>query len=203
MHKRSGERMPCATGAVCASLAVRAQWTPTRQGYLLFLAESKAVYDALEQAVLSEQHPECESFAARARPTVGTELSCMRAAPPAALRCPSRQGTGSLAMRFATHSPAWLSKRATWVCLSLRRACAWLGVPPAADAKLRNTGLERAAALAKDLALFEKEYGMTVPQVQVRRGQPAARRCMMRRARSLASFLVSSMHSARGMAAQR
>lgn len=37
-----------------------------------------------------------------------------------------------------------------------------------ADAKLRNTGLERGAALARDIALFEKEYGMTLPEVKVR-----------------------------------
>jgi hypothetical protein len=38
----------------------RAQWVPTREGYLRFLAESKAVYDALEAAVQDEAHPECE-----------------------------------------------------------------------------------------------------------------------------------------------
>lgn len=35
-------------------------WAPTREGYVRFLAESKAVYDALEQAVVTQGHPECE-----------------------------------------------------------------------------------------------------------------------------------------------
>jgi hypothetical protein len=36
------------------------QWEPTRPGYLRFLAESKAVFDAFEQALTDESHPECE-----------------------------------------------------------------------------------------------------------------------------------------------
>ncbi len=39
------------------------QWTPTREGYLRFLAESKAVYDALEAAVQDKTHPECKAIA--------------------------------------------------------------------------------------------------------------------------------------------
>lgn len=37
------------------------QFLPTREGYLAFLAESKAVYDVLETTVSLSSHPECES----------------------------------------------------------------------------------------------------------------------------------------------
>ena len=38
------------------------QWTPSRRGYLRFLAESKAVYDTLEQIVEEAPKPECKLF---------------------------------------------------------------------------------------------------------------------------------------------
>ncbi|MEW5319166.1 MAG: hypothetical protein WDW38_010334 [Sanguina aurantia] len=65
------------------------QFLPTREGYLAFLAESKAVYDVLETTVSLSSHPE--------------------------------------------YLP------------------------------LKNTGLERSAALDRDLAWFESEYGMKAP----------------------------------------
>lgn len=37
-------------------------WVPTREGYLKFLVESKAVYDALEAAVQDNTHPEYAAF---------------------------------------------------------------------------------------------------------------------------------------------
>ncbi len=36
------------------------QWTPTLNGYVRFLAESQAVYDALEAAVQDPSQPACE-----------------------------------------------------------------------------------------------------------------------------------------------
>ena len=36
------------------------QWAPTREGYLSFLVESKAVYEVLETVVQDKTHPECE-----------------------------------------------------------------------------------------------------------------------------------------------
>ena len=36
------------------------QWQPTHQGYLNFLAESKLVYDTLEQIVAETSNPDCE-----------------------------------------------------------------------------------------------------------------------------------------------
>jgi hypothetical protein len=38
-----------------------AQFAPTREGYLQFLAESKAVYDTLERIMNEAKHPQCES----------------------------------------------------------------------------------------------------------------------------------------------
>lgn len=38
------------------------QFAPTREGYLRFLVESKAVYDVLEAAVQSTAHPEYAAF---------------------------------------------------------------------------------------------------------------------------------------------
>lgn len=66
-------------------------WTPTREGYLRFLSESKAVYDVLENVCAD----------------------------------------GSL--------PAY--------------------------ARFRKTGLERSAALAKDIAWFESTYGLKAPEL--------------------------------------
>ena len=36
-----------------------AQWQPTREGYLRFLTESKAVYETLERIVAEASHSEC------------------------------------------------------------------------------------------------------------------------------------------------
>ena len=36
------------------------QFTPSREGYLRFLAESKAVYDVLEKVVQDAPKPECK-----------------------------------------------------------------------------------------------------------------------------------------------
>lgn len=44
--------LPC-----CALL----QWQPTREGYLKFLAESKTLFETLEDIVLAAPHPDCES----------------------------------------------------------------------------------------------------------------------------------------------
>ncbi|KAK9828681.1 hypothetical protein WJX72_001504 [[Myrmecia] bisecta] len=68
------------------------KWQPTREGYLRFLAESKAVYDTLEQIVADADHPDYARF--------------------------------------------------------------------------QNTGLERAAALAKDIAWFQSEFGLSPPELQ-------------------------------------
>ena len=86
----------------CAHLR-HAQWQPTKEGYLSFLIESKAVYDCMEGIVAKDSNPICACFAARGAP-----------------------GTRS---RGAAH----------------------------ADAKFRNTGLERGAALEKDIAWMKAQ----------------------------------------------
>ena len=51
-------------GQVLTDNKVRAlQWTPSRPGYLRFLAESKAVYDVFEQVVEEAPKPECDHSA--------------------------------------------------------------------------------------------------------------------------------------------
>lgn len=67
------------------------QWTPTREGYLRFLAESQAVYAAFEGVIAASDRPEYAPFKA--------------------------------------------------------------------------TGLERGAALAKDIAWFKQRYGLDAPEV--------------------------------------
>lgn len=48
------------TSCVCRVYCVPvAQWQPTREGYLSFLVESKAVYDAMEGVMASGAHPMC------------------------------------------------------------------------------------------------------------------------------------------------
>lgn len=37
------------------------QWTPTKEGYLAFLVESKAVYDEMESLMASGSNPMCAS----------------------------------------------------------------------------------------------------------------------------------------------
>ena len=36
------------------------QWQPSREGYLRFLTESKAVYDTMENIIAEAPFPECE-----------------------------------------------------------------------------------------------------------------------------------------------
>ena len=48
---------------VSDSKIMKMQWTPSRPGYLRFLAESKAVYDVFEQMVEEAPKPECDPFA--------------------------------------------------------------------------------------------------------------------------------------------
>ena len=51
------------------------QWQPTREGYLRFLTESKAVYEMLERIVVEASHPEC----ARPPPKVSKCKYCRNA----------------------------------------------------------------------------------------------------------------------------
>lgn len=39
-----------------------AKWEPTKQGYIQFLVDSKAVYDTMEAVVTKAAHPMCESI---------------------------------------------------------------------------------------------------------------------------------------------
>jgi len=97
---------------------LRAQWQPTKEGYLSFLVESKAVYDCMEGVVATSNNPICAPLSTR---------SCAADA---------------------------LTRR------------------PRADAKFRNTGLERGAALVKDIAWMTE---------QARRRRSALRRREQRR----------------------
>ena len=38
------------------------KWEPTKQGYIQFLVDSKAVYDTMEAVVAKAAHPMCESI---------------------------------------------------------------------------------------------------------------------------------------------
>ena len=81
----------------------RAQWQPTKEGYLSFLIESKAVYDCMEGIVATDSNPICARFAARGAPRTRSRARAR------------------------------------------------------ADTKFRNTGLERGAALAKDIAWMKEQ----------------------------------------------
>lgn len=39
------------------------QWQPTREGYLKFLAESRTLFETLENIVEEAAHPDCERIA--------------------------------------------------------------------------------------------------------------------------------------------
>lgn len=68
------------------------QWAPTLVGYLRFLTESKAVYDAFESIMAAASHPECEwAGSLSLGPAAPTHCKAQFRAPPT----PRRQGTAA------------------------------------------------------------------------------------------------------------
>lgn len=67
-RRRPTATSPCRRAAALARLnpgqtlhrLSRPQWQPTREGYVRFLAESRAVYAAFEEIMAKAAHPECE-----------------------------------------------------------------------------------------------------------------------------------------------